>query len=64
MMGVDPALMLYYCQQMETVMISFRIDIARENDESMAYDKIDNLFLFTHPSFSKEWKKLEEVCDG
>jgi hypothetical protein len=56
---VDPALMLY-CQQMEMVMISFRIDIARENDERMAYDKIDNLFLFTHPS-SKERKKLEEV---
>ena len=46
MMGVDPALMLY-CQQMEMVMISFRIDIARENDERMAYDLIDNLFLFT-----------------
>ena len=61
-MIVDPALMLY-CQQMEMVMISFRIDIARENDERMAYDKIDNLFLFTHPS-SKEWKKLEKACDG
>jgi hypothetical protein len=58
-MGVDTALTLY-CQQMEMVMISFRIDIARENDERMAYDKIDNLFLFTHPS-SKERKKLEEV---
>ena len=62
-MIVDPVLMLY-CQQMETVMISFRIDIARENDERMAYDKIDNLFLFTHSSFSKERKKFEEVCDG
>ncbi|MGA8912619.1 MAG: hypothetical protein WB443_07170 [Nitrososphaeraceae archaeon] len=38
-------------------------DIARENEERMAYDKIDNLFLFTHPS-SKERKKLEEVCDS
>jgi hypothetical protein len=61
MMGVDTALMLY-CQQMEMVMISFRIDIARENDERMAYDRIDNLFLFPHPS-SKERKKLEEVYD-
>jgi hypothetical protein len=60
---VDPVLMLY-CQKMEMVMISFRIDIARENDELMAYDRIDNRFLFTHPSFSKERKKLEEVCDG
>jgi hypothetical protein len=58
---VDPALMLY-CQQMETVMISFRIDIARENDERMAYDSIDNLFLFPYPA-SKERKKLDEVCD-
>src|SRR3982750_943365 len=31
MMGVDLAVM-FYCQQMEMVMISFRIDIAREND--------------------------------
>jgi len=29
MMGVDTGLMLY-CQQMEMVMISFRIDIARK----------------------------------
>ena len=57
MMGVDTGLMLY-CQQMEMVMISFRIDIARKNDERMAYDKIDNLFLFTHPSIQQ---KTEEV---
>jgi hypothetical protein len=57
MMGVDTALMLY-CQQMEMVMISFRIDIARKNDELMTYDKIDNLFLFTHPSIQQ---RTEEV---
>ena len=62
-MIVDPALMLYYCQQMEMMKISFRSDIARENDERMANDKIDNLFLFTNPSSSKERNKLEEVCD-
>jgi len=60
MMGVDTALMLY-CQQMEMVMISFRIDIVRENDERMAYDKIDNLFLFTHPSVQQ---RTEEVGGG
>jgi hypothetical protein len=43
---------------MEMVMISFRIDIARKNDELMAYDKIDNLFLFTHPSIQQ---RMEEV---
>jgi hypothetical protein len=49
MMGaVDTALMLYCCQQMETVMISFRIDIARENDERMAYDRIDNLMCIAN----------------
>jgi hypothetical protein len=59
---VDPVLMLY-CHQIEMVMISFRIDIARKNDERMACDLINNLFLFAHPA-SKEQKKLEEVCDG
>jgi hypothetical protein len=44
MRAVDTALKLYCCQQMEMVMISFRIDIARENDERLVYDKIDNLF--------------------
>jgi hypothetical protein len=57
---VDPVLMLY-CQKMEMVMISFRIDIARENDERMAYDKIDNLFLFTYPSSQQ---RTEEVGGG
>jgi len=58
MMEVDTALMLY-CQQMEMMKISFRIDIARENDELMAYDKIDNLFLFTHPSAKngRSWRR-------
>jgi hypothetical protein len=43
MMGaVDTALMLYCCQQMEMVMISFRIDIARENDDRLVYDKIEH----------------------
>jgi hypothetical protein len=63
MVAIDTALKLYYCQQMEMMMISFRIDIVRENDECLVYDKIDNLFLFTHPS-SKEPKKYKEVCDG
>jgi hypothetical protein len=49
MMGaVDTALKLYYCQQMEMVMISFKIDIARENDERMVYDKIDNLMCIAN----------------
>jgi hypothetical protein len=60
MIGVDPALMLY-CQLMEMVMISCRIDIARKNDELMAYDRIDNLFLFTHPSIQQ---RMEEVGGG
>jgi hypothetical protein len=34
---------MLYCQQIQMVMISFRIDIARKNDELMAYNKIDNL---------------------
>jgi hypothetical protein len=62
MMGaVDTALMLHCCQQMEMVMISFRIDIARENDERLVYDKIDNLFLFTHPPILQ---RTEEVQGG
>jgi hypothetical protein len=32
MIGVDAALM-FYCQLMEMLMISFRIDIARKNEE-------------------------------
>ena len=46
-MIVDPALMLY-CQQMEMVMISFKIDIARENDERLMYDRIDNLMYIAN----------------
>ena len=48
MEAVDITLMLYCCQQMEMVMISFRIDIARENDERMAYDKIDDLMCIAN----------------
>jgi hypothetical protein len=49
MMGaVDTALMFYCCQQMGMVMISFRIDIARENDERLMYDRIDNLMYIAN----------------
>jgi hypothetical protein len=58
MEAVDTALMLYCCQQMKMVIISFRIDIARENDERLVYYKIDNLFLFTLPPILQ---RTEEV---
>ena len=44
-------------------MISFRTDIARKNDELMAYDKIDNLFLFTHPSSKERERTRRSVMD-
>jgi hypothetical protein len=58
MIGVDTALM-FYCQPMEIVMISFRIDIARKNDERLVYDKIDNLFLFTHPPIQQRTEEVQ-----
>jgi len=60
MEAVDTALMLYCCQQMKMVIISFRIDIARENDERLVYDKIDNLSCsHIHPSCGRStWRSV------